>query len=83
MNSREHKADCIALAERLSEYLDGELSDELQRQVEGHFTDCQRCETFLKSLRGVKELSPLLREGELSEADLKRLAKQVKRKLEE
>ncbi len=42
---------CRALVERLSEYLDAELSPDLCRQIEGHLEDCPPCREFLESLK--------------------------------
>jgi RNA polymerase sigma-70 factor (ECF subfamily) len=43
--------ECREIFERLSEYLDGELSPDLCAQLEGHLGDCPPCVAFLESLR--------------------------------
>jgi anti-sigma factor (TIGR02949 family) len=35
---------------RLSEYLDGELPEDLCERIEGHMDGCAPCQDFLKSL---------------------------------
>ncbi len=42
---------CLDLLERLSEYLDGELDPSVRAEIEGHFSDCEPCVAFLRSLR--------------------------------
>lgn len=42
---------CRAVFERLSEYIDGELADDLCSHIDGHMDDCPRCREFLDSLR--------------------------------
>jgi predicted anti-sigma-YlaC factor YlaD len=44
------EADCRRVFERLSEYLDGELTEELRRRIEGHMDGCRPCRLFLESL---------------------------------
>jgi anti-sigma factor RsiW len=41
---------------KLSEYLDGELDDELCSEVDDHLSDCAPCESLLDSLRRTIEL---------------------------
>ena len=51
--SGEHRHDsrqCKQIFARLSEYLDGELPDDLCEQNDGHMEDCPPCQAFLKSL---------------------------------
>ena len=42
---------CREMFAALSDYVDGELSDELCEKIEGHMGGCKPCETFLESLR--------------------------------
>ncbi len=44
-------AECVALFAKLSEYLDGELEAGACADIDGHLTDCDRCQEFLESLR--------------------------------
>ena len=39
--------------ERLSHYLDGELSEEKASQLRSHLAACERCSAELASLRGI------------------------------
>ena len=64
---------CRALADRLSEYLDGELPADLAREIEDHFEACSRCEAFLRSLARVRKLGPSLRRMEPGEDVIRRL----------
>lgn len=44
-------ADCKALFERVSEYLDGELGPALCAKIEEHLRDCPQCEDCFEALR--------------------------------
>ncbi len=46
----EHK-DCRKLLGSLSEYVDGELSDELCEVLEHHMEDCEDCRIVVDTLR--------------------------------
>ena len=43
--------ECVALFEKLSEFLDDELDPAACAGVEDHMADCERCRDFLESLR--------------------------------
>ena len=42
--------DCRRLLEEMSDYVDGDLSDELCRELESHLHDCPNCRVMLDSL---------------------------------
>jgi anti-sigma factor (TIGR02949 family) len=63
--------ECRALFARLSEYLDGELGQDLCAKLEGHMSDCPPCRAFLDSLRRTVELTRDLPETPLPD-DLRR-----------
>ena len=44
-------ATCVEVFERLSEYLDGELTPADCAHIEEHIRDCPPCVAFLESLR--------------------------------
>jgi len=44
-------ASCVEVFERLSEYLDGELTPADCAHIEEHIRDCPPCVAFLESLR--------------------------------
>jgi len=46
---------CGSMLDRLSEYLDGELSAELTREIESHMADCECCSCFIQSLKASME----------------------------
>ena len=43
--------ECLALFEKLSEYLDGEVDPAVCAGIDRHLADCERCQVFLESLR--------------------------------
>ena len=47
---------CRELFERLSEYVDGELSQELCEEIRQHMDGCNPCVNFAKTLRTTAEL---------------------------
>lgn len=49
--NKERDPECLALFERLSEYIDGELAADDCAHLEAHLADCPPCIEFLKCLR--------------------------------
>lgn len=47
---------CRELFERLSEYVDGELSQELCEEIRHHMDGCDPCVNFAKTLKTTAEL---------------------------
>ena len=47
---------CRELFERLSEYVDGELSQEICEEIRRHMEGCEPCVTFAKTLKKTAEL---------------------------
>lgn len=81
MSHSHDKKQCVNLAERLSEYLDGELPEDLRHQVQEHFDDCTDCERFLESLSRVRGLGTLLPAQDISPERLRELAAEVRGKI--
>jgi anti-sigma factor RsiW len=54
---------CLEVFEKLSEYLDGELSPQDCAEIQEHIQDCEPCVAFVESLkasiRASRELRPL------------------------
>jgi len=48
---RHSKAGCIKILQRLSAYLDDELTAKVCKEVRAHMGACPKCELFLDSLR--------------------------------
>jgi anti-sigma factor RsiW len=73
-------ATCVEVFERLSEYLDGELTPADCAHIEEHIRDCPPCVAFLESLRSCISVSHSL----LAEQPASRpLPKQVRQKLKD
>ena len=47
---------CIAMFEKLSEYIDNELDDLTCQDIENHARDCIKCHTCLETLRRTIDL---------------------------
>jgi anti-sigma factor RsiW len=73
---------CRDLAERLSELVDGELPDDLRREIETHLGDCADCERFVTSLKRVRELGHAVPGPELEPGRLEALREKVRARLE-
>ena len=76
------KSECEAIVERLSEYLDGEMKQELCEEFEGHVGSCRPCERFLESLRNTVKLTASATSPTMSEEvrrDVKRAYENLKR----
>ena len=55
---------CLEVFEKLSEYLDGELSLQDCAQIQEHIRDCEPCVAFVESLRTSIQASHELRPHE-------------------
>ena len=52
MTSDEHDHNhCVAMFERLSEYIDGELDGPLAKEIESHIEVCTACKICLATLK--------------------------------
>ena len=80
--SHDHDPRCLALAERISEYIDLELPPDLREKVEAHLSACANCLKFVESLRRTRDLASLLPPPGLSPDDLRRLGEAARRRLE-
>jgi anti-sigma factor (TIGR02949 family) len=47
---------CKDIFARLSEYMDGELPDDICERIDGHMDDCPPCQAFLRSLENTVRL---------------------------
>ena len=65
------------MLERLSAYLDDELSGEICREIREHLGDCPNCEVFLDSLRQTVRLCQHRPSPALSEKDRATLRRQI------
>lgn len=74
---------CIDVLDRLSDYLDGDLSMEERVRVEDHLRGCDRCERFGGQMASiVGSLRETLREPDpLEEAVAQRLQERLKKEL--
>lgn len=59
-HSHDHKhgmsMSCRELFERLSEYVDGELSQEICQEIQRHMEGCAPCVAFAKTLKKTAEM---------------------------
>jgi anti-sigma factor RsiW len=67
---------CVELAELLTAYLDGGLTDEMRIRVDDHIRDCEGCRAALAQWRTVAELA-----GRLTAADVASLDPYVRNRL--
>jgi RNA polymerase sigma-70 factor (ECF subfamily) len=63
MGNNDHDPnECIAMFEKLSEYIDGELDPVTCRQIEAHLEGCLPCRIYLLTLKKTvnlcKEMTP-------------------------
>ena len=45
------REDCAKYFKRISEYLDGELDEQISRKIDRHLQDCPECQDCIDSLR--------------------------------
>lgn len=55
-HSHEMSMTCRELFERLSEYVDGELSQEICEEIRRHMEGCEPCVAFTKTLKKTAEM---------------------------
>ena len=75
-------ADCRALFERVSEYLDDELEPAFCQKIEAHLRDCPQCEDCFEALRRTVGMCKELPYEEVSRDVRLRLRKTLKKLLE-
>lgn len=79
---REHrhsKAGCLKILQRLSAYLDDELTTEVCKEVRAHMGACPKCELFLDSLRQTISLCRHFEAGSLSPAKKLQLRREIQK----
>ena len=52
----QHRKQCIAMFEKLSEYIDNELDDVTCKDIEKHAKECIQCHTCLETLKRTIEI---------------------------
>ena len=50
MTHARHALSCREMAEHLSDYIDGDLRDDLRALIDAHRGDCPPCEAFVRTL---------------------------------
>ncbi len=71
------KRHCLKILERLSAYLDDELSDDVCMEIRTHLGNCPNCEVFLDSLRQTVRLCQNRPAPTLSAHDRAALRRQI------
>ena len=71
------KRNCVKVLERLSAYLDDELSGDVCSEIRMHLGDCPNCEVFLDSLRQTVHLCQHRPSPPLSDKDRAALRRQI------
>ncbi len=56
MSEHVHSEQCQRLLGSLSDYIDGELQEELCAQIEGHLKECENCRIVVDTLRKTVDL---------------------------
>jgi len=70
--------DCLALFEKLSEFVDGELDEDTCRRIREHIADCAPCEVCVETLKRTVKLCRHLQHDPVPEALHARLQDMVK-----
>jgi len=69
-NRHDHK-NCRKLLRSLSDYVDGELGEELCSVIETHVKDCEDCRIVVDTLRKTVEIYHMTSEDEYIPGDIK------------
>jgi len=75
------KLDCKHIWRELSNYLDGDISEEMRREVEAHVAQCKHCAALLDSTHNVLVLVADERRMELPSGFNARLRERLEREL--
>jgi len=75
------KLDCKHIWRELSNYLDGDISEEVRREVEAHVAQCKHCAALLDSTHNVLVLVADERRMELPPGFNARLRERLEREL--
>jgi len=75
------KLDCKHIWRELSNYLDGEIAEEVRREVEAHVAQCKHCAALLDSTHNVLVLVADERRMELPPGFNARLRERLEREL--
>lgn len=62
----DNKMTCKELVELITDYLEGQLSDDVRIRVENHLSGCNGCTNYLEQMRQTIRLTGKLREEALS-----------------
>ena len=76
---RHSKAGCVKILQRLSAYLDDELSTDVCKEVRAHMGACPKCELFLDSLRQTISLCRHFEAGPLSPSKKLQLRREIQK----
>ena len=76
---RHSKTGCVKILQRLSAYLDDELTADLCKEVRAHMGACPRCEVFLDSLRQTISLCRHLEASPLSASKKQQLRREIQK----
>ncbi|GMV49845.1 hypothetical protein FBQ96_07000 [Nitrospirales bacterium NOB] len=71
------KRNCVKILQRLSAYLDDELSGDVCNEIRAHLGDCPNCEVFLDSLRQTVRLCQHRPSPALSSRDRANLRREI------
>jgi predicted anti-sigma-YlaC factor YlaD len=79
--SREKKITCQRVADLLSDYLAGELSEAEVRAIRAHLKGCDNCEVFFESLKTTVRMTKRLKPEEIPAAVVDRLESFLKQRI--
>ena len=63
--------ECSELKKMISDYLDGELSENLCHDLERHMNECHDCQIVINTFKKTIELSKTLQEDETLPGDVR------------
>jgi len=72
---------CKEVVELLCDYLEGDMSDDLKKELEEHFNMCKPCIKFLRTYTATSKICRQVIEESLDDECVKELKKFLKEKL--
>lgn len=83
MKREDVEMKCQQLFALLSEFIDGQLPEDICRQMEAHLADCQPCHVFLRTLQATVETCRRLPSSPLPEETRRELRELLRAELAE
>ncbi|GEM_PF-3826756 len=80
-DARHPECDCLEWLETLSEYLDGDVGEDLLHRIDAHIAECPRCAWAVATLRETIEACRHAPRPSLEPSELRRVVERAREEL--